>query len=331
MKTRSGSRKKSCYAMGVLDGKAWRTHQAGRVVSISAARRTAQEKWSRKARKRFGRNAAWSVLIRQGQRYAAGFRKGSGKAIGLIPVPFRGTAAAVLYAPRQAATLLRVLTQVRKLPLQQTVVVIHGATPDYFAEVRAEPGVLIVHLPDLPNPDEGRALGAKLTGADSVLFVDAERPVKAAKLARFLWAADTHLDAALNDVSAGLASFDQRTNRYRLAEFLNTTLTRRDLSANTMTVLPFALSRRALDSVGCEALACPAKAHAAAILNGLRVGIGGCVPADDHTKPTNRKTRRNKTAEDLAEAWRHALSTQGNRLQFPDNHRNREVIEEWLI
>ncbi|TJY39748.1 family 2 glycosyl transferase [Cohnella pontilimi] len=316
----------SCYSLGYLDGKSWRKRHAGQ-ISSSTARRKVQEKWSRRARKLFGRNPVWLNLVRQGNRYAAGFRQGARIAFKLLPLPLRGTAAAVLHAPRQTSTLCHVLRQLRGLPLHQMVVVMHDATPAFFEKVRAQPDVLIVYSPEMQDPDGGRALGAKLTGTDTVLFVDAERPVKAAKLGRFLWAADSGLDAALNNVSAELGRFDQRPYDYRMAEFLNTSLRRTDLKANTMNMLPFALSRRALDSLGIAALMCPPKAHAAAILSGLKVGVGGRVPVRKRHKDSAAFI---KTVLDYAEAWRHALSAAGIRLLYPDRYRNRQVIEEWV-
>ena len=105
----------------------------------------------------------------------------------------------------------------------------------------------------------GRALGAKLTDAENLLFVDGNHHVPAETMARFLWECDGRMDVVLNDIAPRLGMFHQRNGIHRIYEFLNVSLNRADLHVNSMAVLPFAISSDAVQRLGVEVLAVPAK------------------------------------------------------------------------
>ncbi|MBW5447378.1 hypothetical protein GE107_15075 [Cohnella sp. CFH 77786] len=314
------------FSRGIRDGANWRTRFRGRPDARTAAE-AAHRSWSLIARKPGGRRRPWPAALRDGKRYVSGFWRGSGVRGQLIPVPLQGSAAAVLYAPRNASLLRGALRRLRRLPLREIVVLLPGdSSLALIAAARTQPNVMIAYRPDLADSDVGRALGARITQADSVLFLDGGRPLKAERLARFLWACDNGLDIALNDVTGKLGLFHTRQNVFRLAEFLNRTMNRRDLRANSLSSLPFALSRRALDRLVPGPLAHPAQAQVIAMYSGLRVGIAGAVrPAI----PSDTADRTGKAVREHAEAWRTALRHKGSRLLFPDTVRNRKLLEGW--
>ena len=240
----------------------------------------------------------------------------------MLPVPLRGSASAIVYAAHEAEATRSLLKTLRQLPLQETIVILPGdSTATLSAAFQSHHRVTTVYRPELSNPDIGRALGSKLTRADVVLFLDGSNRVPAQRLARFLWQCDNGIDVALSDTSEQLGSFNRRPNVYRLAEFLNRSLNRRDLRASSMSVLPYALSRRALQAIGPGPLAVPPHAHAAAILGGLRVGIAAA--AGGWKQP-------NMDLDGFASAWRTAMQICGNRQSFPDNLRNRKFMEGWM-
>lgn len=268
-------------------------------------------------------------MLREGKRYASGFWKGSRLKGRLIPIPLRGSASAVIYAPTDAEEIRKTVMRLRALPLDQIVVALpRESPPELLAALRSQPGLTIVFRPDTADSAVGRALGAKLTTEDSVLFVDGVRPGKTETLARFLWLCDQGMDVALNDVSGQIGTFDQRSRFFHLTEFLNRTMGRRDLMANSFFNLPYALSRRALDRLGPDQLADPAGALTTAILSGLNVGMGGAVP------PVTRgllddPDRWELTSKQYAEAWRKAMQDIGGRMLFPDTVRDRQKLEQW--
>ena len=211
------------------------------------------------------------------------------------------------------------------LPLRETIVVIHGVPRSALPAEPVRPGAKLLVLPDVADPDVGRALGAKLAESDILLFADGSTPAPAGLLAGFLWTCDGRADVALNDLRANGRPFRDRTDAHRLQEFLNASLNRRDLKGNSLAALPFAISRKAYDAIGPAALRVPAKAHAVAVLSGLRIATGGAVPFEPVALSGEAF---GKFAGDHAEAWHTAFALRGGRLSMPDSHRARGVLDD---
>ncbi|WP_373229491.1 family 2 glycosyl transferase [Cohnella sp.] len=268
----------------------------------------------------------WNQTYLRGKNYAAGFMQGARMYASLTPVPLRSRAAAIVCVSSDSSDLHRVLSQLEALPLHEIVLVLSQPTDGIFALARSRKNTLIVHLPDSVEPDVGRALGAKLTDADTLLFVDGKQATDANVLARFLWECDGRMDIALNDISARMGLFKQRGGIEQFHEFLNSSLNRQDLRANSMSVLPIAMSRHALDTLGSAVLAVPVKAHAIAILNKLRIGAGGSAGSGTLKEQSKSKEHLKKAAGDHVEALKEAMTTRGSRLQFVDTIRNRSVL-----
>jgi len=269
--------------------------------------------------------------MQRGKRYAAQFMQGAGVYASVTPVPLHNKAAAVLYVGSSNVALHEVLSQLQSLPLHEIVLVMANSTKEMFTLAGSLPNTIITHLPEEVDPDVGRALGAKLTSADTVVFVDGDQAVNASNLARFLWECDSRVDVALNDLSPRFGLFYQRGGVERFFEFLNMSLNRDDLRMNSMSVLPYAVSRHALDTLGAAVLSVPVKAHALAILKGLRIGMADSVAARMPQYGTSFGDEWKKIAGDHMEAWREAMSSRGGRLHFSDVNRNRRILEDWEI
>ncbi|WP_068500469.1 glycosyltransferase family 2 protein [Paenibacillus kribbensis] len=198
----------------------------------------------------------------------------------------QGTAAAVVSVCNEESTIDRVLGELEKLPLKDIIVVLNGCTDDTRSIVaKHHPGATLVNIPDRLGHDVGRAVGARMTQADIVLFVDGDLPIPASELLPFLHAVDQGTDVALNDLGRHLPPYAQQDSVTRCKGFLNRILRRLDLGANSLTAVPHALSRRSLDLLGPAMLAVPPKAHAMAVLHGMMVAA---VHSVDVIK-TNRK------------------------------------------
>jgi glycosyltransferase involved in cell wall biosynthesis len=201
-------------------------------------------------------------------------------------IVLQGTAAAVVSACNEESTIDRVLSELEKLPLTDIIVVLNGCTDGTRSTVaKHHPNVTLVNVPDRLGHDVGRAVGARMTQADIVLFVDGDLPIPASDLLPFLHAVDQGTDVALNDLGRHLPPYAQQDSVTRCKAFLNRVLRRPDLGASSLTAVPHALSRRLLDQLGSAVLAVPPKAHAMAILYGM---IVAAVHAVDVIK-TNRK------------------------------------------
>jgi hypothetical protein len=316
------------YVAGVSDGASWRSGEAHE-ASLDRLRQAVHLRWNRRFNETTRvKEVEWKLVQQRGRKYAAGFLRGAGLSAHLSLVPLRNKAAAVVFAGTGETALQEVLLQLGALPLHEIVIVLSNPTEAMYSLSRSYGNTVIAHLPGEVDPDVGRALGAKLTDADTVLFVDGKHAVEANDLASFLWECDGRVDIALNDLSARMGSFHKRSRSSRIHEFLNVSLNRGDLRTNSLSALPFALSRHALDTLGSSALAVPVKAHALAILSGLRIGARGRAGSRAVDEGSDMDGNWRKAAGDHAEAWREAMIARGSRLQFFDSIRNRRVLED---
>lgn len=305
---------------GAVDGAAWRSaYPAGTVEALSDY---AQRAWTEKVSRQADIGSADRLrLYRHGAAYAAGIRQGSGMDMREELLALQGSASAVVYAEGSAARLQAVLAELERLPLREIVVVLGAGAEPMLETLLSHPRVVVVHSPNgYESPHAARAAGARLTGADSVLFADGAKPCPARLLGSLLVRTDAGTDAALSDRTTQEGAFYRRGEASWLREFLNVSLDRPDLRADAIGGVPFALSRRAIDAIGTEALGVPARAQAAALVLGLRVSVCDGVPfSGERDVPASAGSAH--TA-----AWRECLSTRGARLGFPDHKRNRQAI-----
>ncbi|WP_260985462.1 glycosyltransferase family A protein [Paenibacillus xylanexedens] len=210
-------------------------------------------------------------VMQAGKAFMQGYAHSSGRSLNIVPMHLHRSAAAVVSACNEEATLAQVIVQLKRLPLTEIVVVLNGTTDHSLERVLDHSRVTLVYEPNRAGHDVGRALGAKVTTAESVLFVDGDMVIAAEQLAPFLYAVDRGDDVALNDLSSLLPAFARQDEVTRMKAYLNRTLGRADLQSNSLTAVPHALSRRMIQAVNPESLVVPPKAQALAIQHGLRV------------------------------------------------------------
>ncbi|RUS44649.1 hypothetical protein [Cohnella sp. AR92] len=312
---------------GEAVGRSWRSSFPG--GSTEELKAYVQQKWNEQRPSRLNgqRTKEWQANWSGAKAFGDGAMKGAGSIHTYIPIGIGGTAAAVVYVGPDSRSPSVLLQALDALPFQEIILVCGDAQEQRMNELRRHPRATIAHFPTGMDPSIGRALGAKLTGADIVVFADADQAVPAETLARYLWECDTRLDVALNDRSTPGNLFQHRGTIDRFHEFLNVSLGRADLKMNTMAALPFALSRAALDILGPNTLSVPVKAHAAAVLKGLRIGTVANV---DWKYPSQASAAlrilTRQAAGDHLEAWRTAMEARGKRLYFGDSVRNRKAV-----
>lgn len=250
-----------------------------------------------------------------------------------VLLPTNKTVAAVVTAMNEERTILAVLHELERLPLQELVLIVNGSSDGSFSAARSSRKAIIVHYGKALGHDVGRAIGARLTTADIVLFADADFPVPAEQFVPFVRAVDGGLDVALNDISPFVGTFAERDGVSVLKEFLNRALDRPDLTVNSLTAVPHALSRSAIARIGAAQLAVPPKAHAIALCSGLKVGAPASVDviSVNRLREGNTGTRNavsQMIAGDHAEALEWAMRERDARLSFADNLRMRSLIKE---
>ncbi|MEK8131268.1 glycosyltransferase [Paenibacillus filicis] len=250
-----------------------------------------------------------------------------------VLMPVEQSVAVVVTAMNEQATISRTLRQAARLGVDELIVIVNGSTDRTLPLARKQPEAQVVHYPHPLGHDVGRAVGARLTKSDIVLFLDGDIPIPAERLVAFVRAVSRGMDIALNDIGPYLGTFGRRDQVTHMKQFLNVSLGRRDLQANSLTAVPHAMSRQAVERLGPELLMVPPKAQAAAILQGMRIGVSASVNVIRRNKRRrSNQGNLNRVAKliigDHLEAIKLAVDQAGARLRFPDKQRKRLQREE---
>lgn len=211
----------------------------------------------------------------------------------------RGSLSVIISARNEEQTLGQLLKQVTRLEPAEIIVVLNGCTDNSYPIARLHPQAIILHCSESVGHDVGRAIGAKLSRGDILLFLDGDMVIPASQLARFVAAVDDGIDVALNDLNPLLPSFGLCDDVTRSKLFLNYVLGRVDLGVSSMTAVPHALSRRALVTIGYRELMVPPKAQALSILEKLRVEKVETVDVIKHNRLRRANTGAGNAMEQL--------------------------------
>lgn len=211
----------------------------------------------------------------------------------------QGSLSVIISARNEEHTLGQLLKQVSRLEPAEIIVVLNGCTDNSYPIVRLHPQAIIVHCSESVGHDVGRAIGAKLSRGDILLFLDGDMVIPASQLFRFVTAVDDGMDVALNDLNPLLPSFGLCDDVTRSKLFLNYVLGRVDLGVSSMTAVPHALSRRALDTIGYRELMVPPKAQALSIIKKLRVEKVETVDVIKHNRLRRANTGAGNAMEQL--------------------------------
>lgn len=312
------------FERGVAAGAEWRGSNPPDPFSAGKIKEAIFAGWNEIVRKNnHSAHADTSVRVRDGVSYAKGFFRGAGIGeIPVAPVALQGKAVAVVCTAGEEYGLHSVMEQLTALPLDEIVVILYGPADGKFYRAKGYANTIVVFMPELTDADVGRALGANLADAKTVLLVDGNVPVPAERLAEMLEMTDGRVDVTLADTPDNDKPFTSRSAVLRFQEFLNATLDHPELRTNSFSQLPLALSRHALNALGAAVLAVPTVAHASALLKGLKIGL---VRVSD-AAPVPSENALAKAAGDHMEAWKEAMSARGGRLEFADTYRNRTVL-----
>lgn len=272
--------------------------------------------------------------ISAASRYAAGFCQQTGLPFAnWLPVPSTKSIGAIVTVMNEGNTLPGLLRQLSRIPLDEIIIIVNGSTDSSFQQARKLSGAVVVHYPQALGYDVGRAVGAKLSNSDILLFVDGDILIAAEDLLPFIHAIDKGMDVALNNITPYLKRFSGWDNVSIVKHFLNRTLGRGDLKANSLTAVPHALSKKALQVIGPKQLAVPPLAQAKAILSGLAIGSAQSVDVITTNRVRSHNIGNyNPVSEmivgDHIEALRMVMEKEGPRIHAADNIRMRNDLVE---
>ncbi|GAA3408580.1 hypothetical protein GCM10020370_44940 [Paenibacillus hodogayensis] len=274
----------------------------------------------------------WSLYHEAADKFVAGFESVKGVRLGNpVLVPTTKTIGAVVTAMNEEKAIPVVLEQLERLPLDELVIVVNGSVDRTFWNARKPGKGVVVHYARPLGHDVGRAVGAKLIRSDIVLFMDGDFPIFADHLLPFIDAVETGTDVSLNDIMPYIDVFSSRDQVTIVKEMLNRALGRADLEANSMTAVPHALSRRALDTIGCASLIVPPKAQAMAIRSGLKVEAGPSIDVIAKNRVRDKNSGHDNPVGrmiigDHLEAFELLMRENGARLHAADVIRDRQAL-----
>lgn len=273
----------------------------------------------------------WPVYYATATKFAEGYCKHS-KVYLSNPVllPTDKTVAAIIMVMNEKDSILQVIEQLNRMPLHEIIFVVNGSTDESFEMIRNHSDAMIVHYQQALGHDVGRAIGAKLAESDILLFLDGDFPVLAEHLVPFIDAIERGMDIALNNISPYIGLFSGRDDVTTVKEFINRSMLRADLEANSLTAVPHAMRKEAAHIIGYSNLAVPPKAQVIALEKGLSISAPASVDVitRNRLRAKNvgpRNAVSNMIIGDHIEALKTAMDSKGARLSFPDQIRNRQI------
>ncbi|MBG9796102.1 glycosyl transferase family 2 [Paenibacillus dendritiformis] len=226
-------------------------------------------------------------------------------------------------------TLARVITRAAQVHPATEVIVVANGTTDGSDRIAEEMGARVLRFGIPLGHDKGRTVGARVAAGRILLFIDGDIVLPASELRPFVHAVNNGVDVALNNYQGPVRKHD--VHGVVLAKHaLNAMLSRQDLGGASLTAVPHALSRRALDLMGADALSVPPLAHTMAIVYGLdvhavhtvdvgrmnRIRVRG--PGEDPLEPL--------ICQDHLQAIRWLMEQRGPRGGHSDLTRQRERV-----
>ena len=275
---------------------------------------------------------SWPFYFAAAAKFAEGYCKHAKMYFGnRVLLPTDKTVAAIVMVMNEKDTILQVIEQLQRMPLHEMIFVVNGSTDESFEMIRNQSDATIVHYQHALGHDVGRAIGAKLADSDILLFLDGDLPVMAEHLVPFIDAIDRGTDIALNNISPYIGLFSGRDAVTTVKEFLNRSMSRGDLEANSLTAVPHAMRKEAAGMIGYGNLAIPPKAQVIAIEKGLSINAPASVDVITRNRIRTRNVGPNNVVSDMIigdhiEALKAAIDSKGSRLSFPDQIRHRQII-----
>lgn len=233
----------------------------------------------------------------------------------------------IIPAMNEAGKISAVIAEARAVHPETEVIVVANGCKDQTAAVAERMGAKVLSFAEPLGHDVGRSVGAEAAKGRILLFIDSDMVIPSGELRPFVQAVQSGVDVALNDYTGPIDR--QPVHRVILAKYtLNSMLGRSDLRGASMTAVPHALSRRALETIGASELSIPPKAQAAAVNRGLRVEavyrveVGrlnpGRIPGGDPLEML--------VLGDHLEALEAVIAERGIRGGYHDGGRRRSVV-----
>lgn len=226
-------------------------------------------------------------------------------------------------------TIGRVIREAFRVHSNVEVIVVANGSNDGSPAIARRCGAKVIEFPKALGHDVGRSMGAIAARGQVLLFIDGDMVIAAEALRPFVHAVLTGgVDVALNNYSGPVNK--KIVHSVVLSKHvLNALLQRSDLRGTSMTAVPHAMSKLALEKIGADALCVPPLAHAKAIHYGLVVKAVHAVNVGKLNLPRIERERTNPLETliigDHLEAIEWLTVQTDGRGGFADRLRKREM------
>ncbi len=235
----------------------------------------------------------------------------------------------VIPAMNEHKNIAKVIAYSRRVDPDTEVIVVVNGSHDGTERIARRMGAKVIVYASPLGHDVGRSVGASHAKGGILLFTDADILIPTRLLTPFVKSIENGVDVALNRYT-GIVN-TKRVHSVVLAKHaLNVVLHRTDLTGTSMTTIPHAISRKALQTIGTEWLAVPPKALAIAVWRGLNVQVASYV---DVGRPNPRKRKWKKIDPlkaliigDHIEAISWVIENTNERGGYTDSVRMRDMV-----
>ncbi|WP_236692734.1 glycosyltransferase family 2 protein [Aneurinibacillus tyrosinisolvens] len=248
--------------------------------------------------------------------------------VGIEKVSRSPLVSVIIPAKNESRTIVQVIRGAKSISPDMTeVIVVCNGTTDRTAALARKSGARVLVIEEAVGLDVGRAIGAKHARGDILLFIDADFTIPAALLCKYVTEVKSGSDLVLNGYSGSRTETTIHSTS-QAKRLLNKMAGRPDLQGSSMTTVPHAISRRALEVIGYESLAVPPQAQVKAIIAGLKIARTDTINVAKLNKKraARREEVTNLVLGDHCEAIAYLLSSQGKRGGFTDFLRKRDVL-----
>ncbi|MBP1937881.1 glycosyltransferase family 2 protein [Paenibacillus sediminis] len=176
----------------------------------------------------------------------------------------------IIPAMNERRTITQVIREASKVHPKSEIIVVANGSVDGTESLAEKLGARVIYGAEPLGHDVGRSVGTESAKGNVLLFIDGDMIIPAVHLRPFVRSVLSGVDVALNKYDGPI----HRTQIHRVVlskHILNLVLSRADLKGASLTAIPHALSRKAVETVGAEHLSIPPLAHAMAVRQGLTV------------------------------------------------------------
>lgn len=235
----------------------------------------------------------------------------------------------IIPALNERRTIAAVIREAARVHPRTEIIVVTNGSTDGTDRIASRLGATVIHSDQPLGHDVGRYVGAQRARGKVLLFIDGDMVISSSKLVPFIKAVLSGVDIALNDYDGPVHRIP--VHRVILSKHaLNVMLRRADLKGASLTTVPHAMSRRALEEIGAESLSVPPLAQTIGASKGLKMKSVHSIPVG---KLNPRRVKRHTVdpleamiTGDHLEAINWLLIQKGPRGGYSDLHRKREKV-----